>query len=587
MSHVITFEELTQEQRDFITYKGNSHMFACPGSGKTLTIAHKFIYYAQSWTNQSAGVAILSFTNVAKDEVIKTTKGITSTNDFIGYPHIISTLDGFIDRFILLRFAYYSQIFRDLHPNILQKDEDYPPLFTKNPLCNKNTCVSHPTSLIWKEDGLHKRKPYSNETVLVSNYCNDKGKYCLPYKTQLLKKGIISQEETQFFSNKVLQENTGIAKIIANRFPVILVDEAQDCSKSQIQILKTILENGLQELVIVGDDDQSLYEWREAIPGYLSNFAKRNNFTEFELTENYRSSQNICNATQLFSERLKTKSPSKAKGDFALSPIRPKLILYNSYDDKKVEIDFFSYLLQLGFDCANEMIAILSRGRPEPDFDISSIWFGVDIRRLDKAQYLMRNGRAKEGYLLAERAYFNMFNADVKGVGQQDLKTVIEKTGSYSDWKSDVTKFLLNLPSSELLVPEWEKAVIDQAKTKTLRANYDINNLRSKKRLKTLSDFKSKKIKDLRETQMSSNIVKSTVHGVKGQTFRAVLLKIKSPSSNITLSTKSINELELSNELIKIAYVAMTRASEVLVVAMPKSNQIPRFPHSYWDIETR
>lgn len=80
----------------------------------------------------------------------------------------------------------------------------------------------------------------------------------------------------------------------------------------------------------------------------------------------------------------------------------------------------------------------------------------------------------------------------------------------------------------------------------------------------------------------------SSVHGVKGGTYEAVLLHANAQKGQ-TITPKFLNDGNLDSELVKIAYVAMTRLKRLLVVAMPKGNskfQYTRFPKELWDYKS-
>jgi len=98
--------ELTDEQKDFIKAEGNVVLCACPGSGKTFVVAKKMLQYIQRWNRSHQGVAVLSFTNVASDEIENQTKELMPDGFKIEYPHFVGTIDSFINKYILLRFGY-------------------------------------------------------------------------------------------------------------------------------------------------------------------------------------------------------------------------------------------------------------------------------------------------------------------------------------------------------------------------------------------------------------------------------------------------------------------------------------------------
>ncbi len=60
--------KLSDEQIVYVQASGKVIMNACPGSGKTTTVAHKLYSLIQNWEcsfSRNAGIACLSFTNVA------------------------------------------------------------------------------------------------------------------------------------------------------------------------------------------------------------------------------------------------------------------------------------------------------------------------------------------------------------------------------------------------------------------------------------------------------------------------------------------------------------------------------------------
>jgi len=63
-------EKLTDEQIKFLMAEGKNVIKACPGSGKTYMVANKFLRYSSNWNLYHQGVAVLSFTNVASEEVL-------------------------------------------------------------------------------------------------------------------------------------------------------------------------------------------------------------------------------------------------------------------------------------------------------------------------------------------------------------------------------------------------------------------------------------------------------------------------------------------------------------------------------------
>lgn len=84
--------------------KGKVIVKACPGSGKTLCVSERIIRFINEHEDNQSGLAILSFTNVAIDEISERYE--KETNEKIVYPHFIGTIDSFINKYIFLPFGH-------------------------------------------------------------------------------------------------------------------------------------------------------------------------------------------------------------------------------------------------------------------------------------------------------------------------------------------------------------------------------------------------------------------------------------------------------------------------------------------------
>lgn len=84
--------------------------------------------------------------------------------------------------------------------------------------------------------------------------------------------------------------------------------------------------------------------------------------------------------------------------------------------------------------------------------------------------------------------------------------------------------------------------------------------------------------------EVQNNFTLSTIHGVKGESYDALMLVLESTRGS-TLTPKFLAEGDLTDEKMRIAYVAMTRPKKLLVVAMPKIRNFneARFSRSDWD----
>lgn len=99
-------ESLSEKQKETVLKpKGKFAVRACPGSGKTYSVAARLEDKILNGEFKYQGIATLSFTNVAWREIEKQVLdfGIRTP---IGYPHFLGTIDSFINRFIFLPFGH-------------------------------------------------------------------------------------------------------------------------------------------------------------------------------------------------------------------------------------------------------------------------------------------------------------------------------------------------------------------------------------------------------------------------------------------------------------------------------------------------
>ncbi|PIQ83719.1 MAG: hypothetical protein COV75_05920 [Candidatus Omnitrophica bacterium CG11_big_fil_rev_8_21_14_0_20_63_9] len=96
----------------------------------------------------------------------------------------------------------------------------------------------------------------------------------------------------------LLERHPEVAKRLGGQFRHLLVDEYQDTNTIQAQIVERMAHDGSGNLMVVGDDAQSIYKFRGANYDNILKFPERNPGTEiFKLEMNYRSTPEILEFT--------------------------------------------------------------------------------------------------------------------------------------------------------------------------------------------------------------------------------------------------------------------------------------------------
>ena len=217
--------ELTDEQKNFLEAEGRIVLCACPGSGKTFIVGKKLLRYLETWLHPYRGVAVLSFTNVASEEVIRQMSQLSKDAlPSVSFPHFIGTLDSFINNFIFLRFGYLMQSENRKRPHIVFDNYGEFTLISKNSQCYKKGCIQNPNMFHWSDSELLRDNQLIN--------CGVQKKPCFAFKKAMLQKGLVTQREVSALSLRLLKKYPSIATELAYRFPVIIIDEAQDTSRT-------------------------------------------------------------------------------------------------------------------------------------------------------------------------------------------------------------------------------------------------------------------------------------------------------------------------------------------------------------------
>lgn len=113
------------------------------------------------------------------------------------------------------------------------------------------------------------------------------------YQQRLKRANAMDFDDLLFNAYMLFKDNEDILDAYGRRFRYILVDEYQDTNAAQYEITK-MLARGYGNLMVVGDDDQSIYSWRGADVRNILDFERDWPGTKtVKLEENYRSTETI------------------------------------------------------------------------------------------------------------------------------------------------------------------------------------------------------------------------------------------------------------------------------------------------------
>ncbi|MBO5868361.1 MAG: UvrD-helicase domain-containing protein, partial [Oscillospiraceae bacterium] len=116
------------------------------------------------------------------------------------------------------------------------------------------------------------------------------------YQARLKENNALDFDDIIVKTVQLLQENEDVRTFYQRKFRYVMVDEYQDTNHAQY-LLTSLLAGGLENICVVGDDDQSIYRFRGATIENILDFEKQYTCARIvRLEQNYRSTQTILNA---------------------------------------------------------------------------------------------------------------------------------------------------------------------------------------------------------------------------------------------------------------------------------------------------
>lgn len=365
------------------------------------------------------------------------------------------------------------------------------------------------------------------------------------YYNEIMELGLKSYDmiENEFLS--CLKNNKSFAKNIYSKFSTILVDEFQDTSRVQAEIL-LLLSGKKKNIWAVGDPCQQIYEWRGAGTDNFKTFVETTKAEEYRLLNNRRSTQKILDGAYNF---LNEKVPQLKREKFLskLKSVSSKENLPIYSGDLDQALFFVKQLLDSKSNLKPSDIAILSRE--------------LSMQTRKEIRNKVKN--------IGLETLFHSSRAD---------RAMEETIGSPSDWKAG--KALTGLYSHSKIKKQITQTLVNQdfSKLRIIRPLADAAEALDSTLPANILSFKEawsvlQKTQD-REISVSPAIAESnnkvqvmTIHAAKGLEFPVVIL--------MTLGKKFPKPKHRQDkEVFRLIYVGVTRAKDLCILVHTKHKPI-------------
>ncbi|WP_169792576.1 UvrD-helicase domain-containing protein [Actinoplanes rectilineatus] len=284
---------------------GQRILSARPGTGKTTTLTSYCIDLVEHWHERHQpwqGIAMLSYTNVAKDEIEHKIRKLGKAEALLQNPHFVGTVDAFLNQYIFLPHGTRPMAFTGERPKLTGE----PYQQWKNHWALDNTKPSSAYSTMWFDCytiGLNGKplridatpRPAKPKPVIAQPVTDANTAKIVATKRHVWSTGLALQADANYLAYQALLTSPALTSAIIRRFPVLIIDEAQDLTDIQHAIVDHLITAGLRHVVLVGDENQAIYEWNTARPELFTAKATAGPpWTSHALTASYRCSPAIC-----------------------------------------------------------------------------------------------------------------------------------------------------------------------------------------------------------------------------------------------------------------------------------------------------
>ena len=608
---MINYEKLNKFQYEAVMHdKGPALLLAGAGTGKTRTLIYRVAHLIESGVSPES-ILLLTFTNKAANEMkeqaekmLKEKCGITACtyHSFcVKMLRFYEKMAGISPDFTIISGPDEADIIDIIKSELnFQKLKNMPSASVFASMLS--TCVNKRLTL---EELLKEQKYWrfrQNERKLL----------LLREETKKYKEehNLFNYDDILLKFDQMLTDYSNIARRIEDTYRYIMVDEYQDTNTLQDSIIRKIRTKNTN-LMVVGDDMQSIYKFRGADVQNILSFPKR--YTDCKviyLTENYRSSQEILNLANHVMTNATEGYQKNLRAQFSSQEL-PKVY---SVNDTKTEAEFVLNRIKAKHAEGipyNDICVLYRNSFQSYELEVLLNKAGLDFEKYGGIRFL---DRAHIKDVLAflriytnpsdELAWFRILQLHI-GIGKVYARNISRKCLEYGpeyliDDCHKRKKYGVHIRKLYDEIQSWEgKEFLEILKSscayyvKTLE-----NTIRNKKvdsesdREESLQDLERNKeditilqemAKDydsalafldattLDATKSKGNeedkLVLSTIHSVKGLEYDTVVLL--DCIDEILPSARYIGSPE-DNEDVRCMYVAVTRAKNTLYMIVPK-----------------
>ena len=299
--------QLNPAQYEAVSSTDGPHLIiAGAGTGKTRTITYRVAYLVELGVKPES-ILLLTFTRRAAQEMLRRASILLDARcekvaggTFHSFANQVlrkyARMIGFESSFSILDQGDAEDVVNLLRTQMKldTRERRFPRKQTLFDVFSRVVNTSRTIREILSEDYPHYEDYLAEFIALQSAYTGYKSKH-----------NLMDYDDLLLFLRKLLKEHEGVRRKLTDQYRYVMVDEFQDTNRIQAEIV-SLLAGQRRNIMVVGDDSQSIYSFRGATIRNILDFPE-----EFpgcriiKLEENYRSTQPILNLTNEILKRGK------------------------------------------------------------------------------------------------------------------------------------------------------------------------------------------------------------------------------------------------------------------------------------------
>lgn len=293
--------QLNRQQADAVrSVDGPVLLLAVPGSGKTTVLVARLGYMIYCAGIAPESILTLTYTTAAARDMAK--RFCSYFGDEIARRMEFRTINGICAKAI----QYYGRLIGKEPFSLMTENETITKMLSEIFL---RTEESYATESDLK--GIRSDITYIKNRMLTGDeirQMDEDADYKVSeiyraYNDELHARNLMDYDDQMVYAYNILRRSPKVLQYFRDQYAYICVDEAQDTSRIQHEIIR-LLAGGRDNLFMVGDEDQSIYGFRAAYPEALLSFEKDHPAARVMLMEeNFRSDGKIVAAADRFIQK--------------------------------------------------------------------------------------------------------------------------------------------------------------------------------------------------------------------------------------------------------------------------------------------